>query len=441
MSRPSRRHLLAAAGPILAPVVLAACGPFQRTEAPGSSTTGQLKASAPLQFMSWGEPAVGEIFQRAAQQFTSRSPGVQVEYISSQGQNHLEKLQAMLAAGTPPAVFYLSPGDTPTFAHGKLIRPLDDLIKRDRYDSSDFFEKCLAQYFWKSKLYELPRGFGNQDVYYNTSMFDAGGLKSPPADWNDRGWTVDDFLDAALRLTRRSGSDVQVWGWHQGRGLRQWGPWVWAFGGEVLNKDGTRCLLDQPAALEGLQFLQNLIHRHRVMPPPDVRLNSIQAMGSGQLAMAMGIPANLNDYRALPGLAFDVAPLARKAIRVTSGGGVAWAMAQAIRDVDAAWELHKWIVSKNVQITECEAGVVAPPRKSVLRSPCYVDRTRPPKSIDVFLQAPDFVHPDPQALGWTDAEAEINTGLGALWTGEKTARQIAQDLVPRVNQLLRERAG
>src|SRR5579883_2759173 len=162
----------------------------------GPSQPAAASALAPgtrLSFASWGGPDVQDISKRFAQRFMEQHPGVTVEFISTASQNHNEKITAAAAAGTPIDVFYLQPSDTPSFVERGLVRSLDDLVKRDRYDTSDFFEKCLGQYFWKGKLYALPRGFGNQDVYYNVSMLEAAGVAKPPYDWNTKTWTTDDF--------------------------------------------------------------------------------------------------------------------------------------------------------------------------------------------------------------------------------------------------------
>jgi multiple sugar transport system substrate-binding protein len=380
---------------------------------------------------------VQAIVEGSLKQFMQEHPGVTAEYISTTGQGHLDKVTAAFAAGTPYDVIgNLAPSDTPGFAERDQVRAIDDLVKRDKYDLTDFFEKCVQQYVWKGKLYALPRGFGNQDIYYNAALLDASSVKRPSYDWNDKGWTTDEFLDAATKLTKGGGE--QTWGWSQGTGLRQWGPWVWLFGGDILSKDGTKCILDEPPAVDGLQFLQDLIFRHRVMPPPATKLNALNSIGSGQLAMAMDIPANVGGYRKLQGLSFDVAPMPRKATRLTSGGGVAWHLAKATPNLNAAWDLMQWVASKAVQTAECQNGTVAPPRKSVLKSPAYIDRTQPPKGIDVFVQAPDFVHPDPQALGWNDMNDAIDKGLAAFWDGSKTARQVAQEVVPQVNLIVKQ---
>ncbi|MDQ3701532.1 MAG: extracellular solute-binding protein [Chloroflexota bacterium] len=414
----------------------AGCATGSAGSAGSGAPTPGTKQGVKVSIVNSAGGAVQEIFVRELKRFEQTHPGVSAEYVSTAGQNHLEKVSAALVAGTPHDVIRLGPTDTPGFVQRSQIRAIDDLIKRDRYDVTDFFEKCLAQYYWNGKLYALPRGFGNQDVYYNTAALSSAGVRQPPYDWTSKEWTTDDFLQAATKLTRTDGS-VEVWGWNQGRDLRSWAPWVWNFGGDILSPDGGKCILDQQPAVDGLQFLQDLIYKHRVMPAPATPLNTVTAMGTGELAMALGNPAAMQNYRRVQGLVFDVAPMPRKTTRLTSGGGVAWHLAAATPNLNEAWELHKFAASQAVQIEECKEGSVAPPRKSVLRSPCFVDRTQPPKGIDTFVQAPEFVHPDPQALGWDEMEAEINKSLMALFANARTARQVAQEIVPQVDRIIK----
>jgi ABC-type glycerol-3-phosphate transport system substrate-binding protein len=414
-----------------------------------------------VSFAGPATPDQAAVAVRAAQAVAQQIPGLAAEFVNTSGQNHNEKVTAAMAGGTPIDVFILSPGDLVPFADAGRVRALDDLLRRDRYDATDFFEKCLDQYRWRGNRYALPRGFGNQEVFYSTALWDAAGLARPPYDWAARGWTTQEFLDAARRLARLKaastgpaeaidgerrpagggGAEAGVWGWSQGTGLRQWAPWVWSFGGDILDQQGTRCVLDQPPAVEGLQFLQDLIHRHRVMPPPAARVDTVAALGSGQLAMTLGTPALVGRYRQVRGLAFDVAPMPRRATRLTSGGGVGWHLAATTPYVNEAWALQQWLASVEVQTWECEAGGAAPARKSVSASPCYNDRTGPPRGVEVFLQAPAFVRPDPQAPGWAEAEALLTAALAALWDGSKTARQVTRETVPPINRLLNERAG
>jgi multiple sugar transport system substrate-binding protein len=413
-----------------------------------------------VSFAAPAAPAYAAVLARAAEALAQRVPGLAAEFVNTAGQNQLEKVTAAMAGGTPIDVFTLSPVDVAPFADRGRVRALDDLIRRDRYDVADFFEKCFDQYRWRGRAYALPVDFACEYVYYNPALWAAAGLTPPPYDWSARGWTTQDFLDAARRLGRLTagptgpaqavdgergptggGAGAGGWGWHQGTGLRAWAPWVWSFGGDVLTKDGTRCVLDQPPAVEGLQFLQDLIHKHQVMPPPSAAVDPVAAMGNGRLGMALGIPADVVRLRQVRGLAFDVAPLPRRAARLTGGGGGGWHLAATTPHVNEAWALQQSLASPEVQTWLCELGGRAPARKSLSTAPCFLDRTAPPRGGDVFLQAPAFVHPDPKAPGWAEAATLLNAALAALWDGSKPARQLTREVVPPINRLLRERAG
>ena len=322
----SRRAVLgAAAAGAGAAAVAGACAPGGPGAAGGQAPPAGLTAGVRVSFAAPAPPDHAAVAARAARALAERVPGLTAEFVNTLGQNHTAKVIAAMAGGTPIDVFTLSPGEVVPFADRGRVRALDDLLRRDRYDVADFFAACFGQYRWRGRAYALPLDFTSQAVYYSTALWDAAGLTRPPYDWTARGWTAEAFLDAARRLARLpvgqavdgegrpagggGGPEAGVWGWSQGTALRDWAPWVWSFGGDVLDTQGTRCVLDQAPAVEGLQFLQDLIHKHRVMPPPpSTRLDPVAALGNGRLGMALGIPALVVRLRQVRGLAFDVAP-------------------------------------------------------------------------------------------------------------------------------------
>src|SRR5262249_25418090 len=145
---------------------------------------------------------------------------------------------------------------------------------------------------------------------------------------------------------------------------------------------------------------------------------------TGRLGMALGPPSLVARLHQVPGLAFDVAPVPRRAARLTGGGGLGWHLAATTPHVDAAWALQQWLASREVQGWLCELGGGAPARKSLSTAACFGDRAAPPRGVDVFLQAPGFVHTDPQAPGWAAAAELLDAALAALWDGSKPARQL-----------------
>lgn len=402
---------------------------------PVSTHSGQVR----LTFMAWGDFTEQKVMKQAIVDFRRKHPGVTVDYINTTGAQHYVKLDTMIAGGDAPAVFYVDPSLMPAYVKKGAFAALDSLVASSKFDLSDFFPKALGQYDWRGKLYGIPRGFGNQDLYWNQSRFRQKGLPSPGLRWDDPDWTTDRFLELAEKLTIRQGDRVVQYGYSQGLGLRQWEPWVWLFGGEVTDDANEKCLLDQEPAVAGLQFLSDLMHRYQVMPTPafSQQENNTNLFSTGRLAMNMDIPAALTAYRKLKTLSWDVAPMPKKVKAVTSGGGIAWAI-YAKAPLDDAWNLLAWLAGPEVQKAECAAGTVAPPRRSVATSECYVNPSLPPEHMQVFVDAPNYVHLDPQAVHWPEIQTLIDKEFGYIWDGTKPVRAVVTELVPKVNALLAE---
>ena len=389
-----------------------------------------------LTVLGGNAPGEQDVINAALKQFATQHPGA--EATSLNPDNAGNKLDALIAAGTPPSVFTLSPPDLPGYVAKGTLAAIDGFVGAAKYDLTDFYPKALGQYYWKNKLYGLPRGFGNQDLYWNVDLFTKSGATPPPAHWDDPAWTATAFLATAERLTVRNGSPVTQFGYSQNLGLRQWEPWVWLFGGQVMDAANQKCLLGEEPAITGLQFLADLMHAHHVMPTPDEMkaMADDKRFAAGQLAMAMGIPANLTTYRKLTSLSWDAAPMPKQPTAATSGGGIAWMMIAGSARPELTWQLQAWMASAQVQAMECAAATTAPPRKSVATSSCYNDPSQPPKHMNVFLEAPAYVHTDPQVVNWTKVQDLLNPGLASLWAGAKSAQELLPSLAQQITQVI-----
>src|ERR1039458_9840738 len=78
-----------------------------------------------LTVLHWGDQDEDRIVQTLVQKFMSENPTVRIDRINAGGE-FASKLKTMMAAGTPPDLFYLSPDLLPEFASLHLIAPLND---------------------------------------------------------------------------------------------------------------------------------------------------------------------------------------------------------------------------------------------------------------------------------------------------------------------------
>ncbi len=133
------------------------------------------------------------------------------------------------------------------------------------------------------------------------------------------------FLDAAKKLTTdangkhpgEAGFDpdqIITYGAAFDKSYEGWTfyPFVFSNGGQVVNDDGTRLLLDSPEAVQAIQNLADLMWVHHVTPTPEQDQNLpgyVTMLQTGNLGMHISGQWSLLDYAAVKDLPFGVAVL------------------------------------------------------------------------------------------------------------------------------------
>jgi multiple sugar transport system substrate-binding protein len=244
--------------------LLAACG--EGGGAPASTGASRPRRTGVALTIVTSVPASGlGDFNRVLADFAARNPGWTAEY----NEGPVAKVLTMIAAGTAPDITSVAAADLASMSsRGQLLR-LDPLIQRDRYDLRDYFERAVKQWQWEGKQTGLPRGYANQLLYYNVDLFQQAGRKVPPAEWTSTAWTWEEFLADARALTKTADDGKSgTFGHGLWPGLRfSYGMFIWNAGGDILAADGKTCVIDRPEAVEGLQFIGDLVARHQVAPP------------------------------------------------------------------------------------------------------------------------------------------------------------------------------
>lgn len=218
-----------------------------------------------LRVLHWAGDYEVTTEQAIADRFTERHPGVRV-VVESVVTNYDEKLLTSIASGSPPDVFLLDGPDIPTVLDRGLALDLTPYLARAGYDPDRVFPRVMEGFRRNGRVFALPKDFTPMVLYLNLGVFDRFGVSPPPAG----GWTWDDFLEKARRLTRDVDGDgrTDVYAIDFPRNLYQWIPWVWSGGGDILSPDGSRAtgFLDAPATIRTFTFLTDLVTAAHVTP-------------------------------------------------------------------------------------------------------------------------------------------------------------------------------
>ena len=347
-----------------------------------------------LTVMHWSGDAGQEedrIVEDALRAYEQTHPGVRVERINpGDAGSFYTKLQTMMAAGTPPDVFYCGDERLPSLASMGVLRPLDDLIEADREQGrgaglDDFYPVVLDAYRWDGErtgagpLYGLPKDFTTIGFYYNKDLFRRAGVPEPSDDW-----TWDEFLTAAravASLDGCTGAEFVTWP----RMLRLY---LATQGCDVLAEDGSTLTVREPDVLEALEQLATWRHvedntltsgKSRVATGATVFL-------TGRVGMAgpfgrWVVPS----YRQIEAFEWDFAPMPRGSERANVIASVAWSVSSRTEHPQESWELVRALCSPESQDGLARLGLAMPSRRSIAESAAFVDPTAAPSRDEVFL--------------------------------------------------------
>ena len=147
-----------------------------------------------------------------------------------------------------------------------LLLPLDRFSGAGESElNREFFPTVLNQYRRDGALYALPVDAAPLMLFYDPRHFTKQGV--PPVDAN---WDWDDLVRSAAELTTaKQDGTVARWGLIAHANGVSWA--LWQNEATIVDMDTRQCRLQEPAAVEALQFVHDLLHKHRVSPLAEMR--------------------------------------------------------------------------------------------------------------------------------------------------------------------------
>jgi multiple sugar transport system substrate-binding protein len=402
--------------------------------APGSaapSSAGYTGPEATISYSIWGDPQEIANQQAIVDAFHAANPKITVKVDVSDWEPYWDKLQTSLAGGAAPDVFAMDGPLFPDYQSRDVLLDLKPFIDRDHYDLTQLADQAVEDFKTPDGQFGLPRDLNVVALYYNKKMFDAAGIPYP-----DESWDWNKLVDVAKQLTIRNGNTTTQWGFTTETTDMEnyWSELVWQNGGDIISADHKKSLVGSDEAAGGLQFLQDLIWKHKVMPDASITDALGDAFEQGQAAMeANGSWLVATDEAA--GLDFGIAPLpkgsAGQATSINPTGAVVY---KGTKNPDAAWEFVKYLASPAAQTKIMELKSSMPANKSVLTGPFATSFD----GAKVFADAISYAHIKPSFKGyndWTTAlQNELDTNV--YTTPNKTAKQAVTDVLPDLDAIL-----
>ncbi len=253
---------------LISPLAAFAAGKVEKLENPN------------VKVFFWFDPNEDE---KAAIKYFEDTWGGKLNYTANIPWDNLElKTLAAMAAGDPPDALVMTSQQFPRYAVKKVAQPLDAYL-----DVNDpMWAKNITDLFaWEGKHYAVNRGMDAVYIWYNKTMFEDNGLKTPMQYAKEGKWNFENFRKVAMALTQDTNKDGKP---------DQWGYMSWMYevfvlanGGKFIQytPDGKILFaMDDPKTLAGLQFMQDGYFKDKYIPL-DANTKSFTDFPAGKVAM------------------------------------------------------------------------------------------------------------------------------------------------------------
>ena len=345
----------------------------------------------------------------------------------------------MAAAGQLGAVIADHTDIIAVLVAAQALLGLNRLIARDRYPLADYWPGAVQALQWQGDLFGLQTEVVPTVLYYNPALVTAAGVTVPTQPWT---WTQ--FLAVAQRLTARP-----VFGFalseHRAADIL---PWLWSYGGRMVNADFRVSLLTRPESLEALQWLVDLTFAHQVSPQAaDLQRAGTQSrlallMQRRQLGMLYGIwhsKSLLAKWYGQAPYALAEPPTgpqqATTSLRESQAFSLqAFSLAKDSGNDDGAWTFLRWWTSRDTQKEfhasrsgEAYAGV--PARQSLVRE-------QPARYAAGTVAALASARAAPLHPTWHALVRALDQGLAPLWESQQSVAAAMAAVAQQQNAIL-----
>lgn len=269
---PRKRWTLGTILALTIALVISACG---------GGSSGNSKS---LSWFFWvGSPAEASAWKHNAKLVSDKYPDLHVDFSSTSWDSYWQKLPSEASTHSMPCIAGLQFGYVGSV--GKDFIPLNKFVKKYHYDLKPFVPTMLSELSWNGNLLALPYDFGPVVIAYNKDLFNKKNVPLPKA-----GWTWDDFLAAAKKLT--------------GDGTYGWLPGIsnelaYDLTGtpDAYVQNGT-FNVDNPTYIEGVRKQAELSYKYKVSPPYSTAPNwATEEFTNSKVAMEATGPWSLIDLK------------------------------------------------------------------------------------------------------------------------------------------------
>ncbi|WP_337100134.1 ABC transporter substrate-binding protein [Paenibacillus sp. YIM B09110] len=404
-----------------------------------------------LTYATWGSPNEKQVQERIVKGFMEKYPWITVQYLFVPG-DYVKRMTTLYAANKAPDVYMLYKHTALQWAEQGKIYNLNEFLSQDtEINEADFIPNSVM-YWAPGKVAGIKVTEESFALYYNKEMFDEAGVDLPPSRAEDA-WTWEEFVYYAKRLTLDEEGNNALSASFNPNEIKQYGvrfnSWAWHLfvpsnETSVVKPDQSGLNLEDPAVIEAVQRLSDLIYVHHVAPSP-IQEKSLPtpdiAMQSKKIAMDMNGQWVQLDLAAT-GIEYGVGVLPKLKKSVTVQFGEPVVMSQTTKHPKEAWLFYKWLLDAESALDMHASGLWMPTMKDYYTKPELIDKwaTVAPGHAEGYEDAVmrQTLENGVNSFDYYVKNIEKINGilipaLDQIWLGQKNVKEAFEAIMPKIN--------
>ncbi len=439
--RLSRRDLLRLTAMTTAGVAVVACAPAATNAPAGAAGNESAPAEEAVDIIATTSMPVNtfdKTLERAKDQIANINLEVNANGWGSGGwDGYSDTLLTRIAGGEQIDVIMIAIEGLGLLSAKNVLVPLDEFLAADTEAQNtlenDVHVTLREMLQVDGKQMEYPFSWNNMVTYYNTAIFEEEGIEPPAADWS---W--EDFLETSTQLARVSGSADDRYAYSfWGSGMFGMAAWFFNNDTSPLTADWSASNLLDPKVAETVQFLADLILKHKVAPNPEGWDEGAQFLAGNLVMRTCGrwcisglLEADFDTYD-LQYQPHRAGPL--KTVAGTDG----WGIASSSKNPQAAWDVVKLLSGPEASLDMVQLGGNIPALRSVAEKPEFAEYG--PSNTAIFYESLDVAATVPAPTNFNIIEPILNRHYATIWNGEKSVEEALHaahdELQPEMDKL------
>lgn len=416
---------LAGAGPILT-----ACG---------SGDDGGASPDGTVTITMWhGQADFGKkTLDKLVADFQRKNPKIKVN-ASSGGvlaDAMLQKITTALASGQYPDIAYIFGPDIASVARSPKVANLASYTKKPELRWNDFYPSAREAVTVEGDARGFPALVDNLCVAYNKKVFQDAGVPEPSP-----GWTWDDYLATAKRLTNPS-KGVFGTGWPADGGedcVWRIYPMIWDLGGDIVTKQGDKVAFDNDAGLKALQTINQMGKDKSVYPDTKPGSETMyQIFNNAKMGMIATGPWQLPDFID-NGTDYGVVPLPSYSGKpVTIAGPDTWTVFDnGSAKVEAAVKFLTFLTAGEQDVQWASQAGSLPLRNSTAESSAWQQHVEKTVGLDVFSEALTYARTRPTIRTYPRISQPMGQAIVKMLLDKATPEDALREVVQEANVAL-----